>query len=51
MNHKPTEAPVKSGQPAPSYSEKVNNQKQKAVQREIAGRHKNTGTKDHQRGR
>lgn len=47
MNQKPKDAPHNSGQTAPSYSEEVIKQKQKAEQREIAGRHKNSGPNDH----
>lgn len=51
MNQKPKEPPHKSGQTTPSYSEEVIKQKQKAEQREIAGRHKNSGPKDHKGAR
>jgi hypothetical protein len=51
MNQKPKDAPHKSGQTPPSYSEEVTKQKQKAEQREIAGRHKNIGAKDHKGAR
>ena len=51
MNQKPKEPPHKTGQTPPSYSEDVIKQKQKAEQREIAGRHKNSGPKDHKGAR
>ncbi|MGB4062295.1 MAG: hypothetical protein WBK19_00540 [Azonexus sp.] len=51
MNQKPKETPPKSGQALPSYSEEVIKQKQKAEQREIAGRHRNSGAKDHKGAR
>lgn len=51
MNRKPKEVPHKSGQTSPSYSEEVIKQKQKAEQREIAGRHKNSGPKGHKGAR
>ena len=51
MNQKSKESPPKSGQTPPSYSEEVIKQKQKAEQREIAGRHKNSGPKDHKGAR
>ena len=51
MNPKPKELPHKAGQTPPAYSEEVIKQKQKAEQREIAGRHKNSGPKDHKGAR
>lgn len=51
MNQKPKEPPHKTGQTLPAYSEEVIKQKQKAEQREIAGRHKNSGPKDHKGAR
>jgi hypothetical protein len=51
MKQKPDEAPPKSGQTQPSYPAEVIKQKQKAEQREIAGRHKNSGPKDHKGAR
>jgi hypothetical protein len=51
MNQKPVEPAHKTGQIPPSYSEGVIKQKQKAEQREIAGRHKNSGPKDHKGSR
>ena len=41
----------KPGQPHPSPLEKVNKQKQKAEESEVAGRHKNSGQKDHKGAR
>ncbi len=37
----------KTGQARPSQSDDVNTQKQKAEAKEVAGRHKNDGQKDH----
>lgn len=51
MNQKPKGLPHKSGQTLPSYPAEVIKQKQKAEQREIAGRHKNSGAKDHKGAR
>jgi hypothetical protein len=51
MNQKPKDPPHKSGQTSPSYSEEVIKQKQKAEQQEVAGRHKNSGPKDHKGAR
>lgn len=51
MNQKPKDTPHKSGQTLPSYPAEVIKQKQKAEQREIAGRHKNSGAKDHKGAR
>lgn len=51
MNQKPKVQRGKSGQPPPSLSENVIKQKQKAEQREIAGRHKNDGQKGHKGAR
>jgi hypothetical protein len=51
MNQKPKDSPHKSGQAAPSYPDEVIKQKQRAEQREIAGRHKNSGPKDHKGAR
>ncbi len=41
----------KPGQIHPSPLEEVNKQKQKAEEREVAGRHKNDGQKDHKGSR
>jgi hypothetical protein len=51
MNQKPKDPPHKTGQTTPSFSDEVIKQKQKAEQREIAGRHKNSGPKDHKGAR
>ncbi|MBS1198850.1 MAG: hypothetical protein H6R18_2635 [Proteobacteria bacterium] len=47
MNQRPKDQHQKSGQTAPSPSEEVIKQQQKAEQREVAGRHKNDSPKDH----
>lgn len=41
----------KPGQAHPSHAEEANKQKQKAEEREVAGRHKNDGQKDHKGAR
>jgi len=41
----------KSGQVPPSPAENVIKQKQKAEEREVVGRHKNDGAKDHKGAR
>lgn len=51
MNQNPKEQHRKSGQAPPSTSEDVIKQQQKAEQREVAGRHKNDGPKDHKGAR
>lgn len=51
MNQQPKEQHHKSGQKPPSLPEEVIKQKQKAEQREVAGRHKNDGPKDHKGSR
>lgn len=51
MNQQPKEKPQKAGQTPPSLSEEVIKQKQRAEQREISGRHKNDGPKDHKGAR
>ncbi|WP_301278400.1 hypothetical protein [Dechloromonas sp.] len=51
MNQKTRDMPPTSGKKPPSFSEEVGRQKQKAEQREIAGRHKNSGQKDHKGAR
>jgi len=42
---------LKPGQTQPYPAEEVKKQKQKAEQREVAGRHKNDGQKDHKGAR
>ena len=39
------------GQTPPSHTEEANKQKQEAEQKEVAGRHKNDGQKDHKGAR
>lgn len=51
MNQQPKEQQRKTGQLPPNLPEAVIKQKQKAEQREVAGRHKNAGQKDHKGAR
>jgi hypothetical protein len=51
MNQKTRDMPPASGKKPLSFSEEVGRQIQKAEQREIAGRHKNSGQKDHKGAR
>lgn len=51
MTQQSKDQPQKSGPPQPSLSAKVIKQKQEAEQKEVAGRHKNDGQKDHKGAR
>jgi hypothetical protein len=51
MTRIPDKSPRQPGQTQPSYPAEVIKQKQKAEEREIAGRHKNSGPKDHKGAR
>lgn len=51
MTQQTKDQPQKPGQAYPSREVEVNKQKQKAEQREVAGRHKNDGQKDHKGAR
>ena len=51
MSKKSKDVPVKPHQPAPVPAEAVNKQKQQAEELEVAGRHKNSGQKDHKGAR
>ena len=50
MTHQTKDQQQKPGQTYPSQEE-ANKQKQKAEEREVAGRHKNDGQKDHKGAR
>ena len=51
MNKQTKDQPPKPGQTHPPSSVDVNKEKQKAEAREVAGRHKNDGPKDHKGAR
>jgi hypothetical protein len=51
MNQQPKAPHRKAGEIPPSLPEEVIKQKQRAEQREISGRHKNDGKKDHKGAR
>lgn len=51
MTQQTREQQQKPAQSAPSPTEAANQQKQKAEQQEVAGRHKNDGQKDHKGAR
>ena len=51
MTQQTNEQHQKPGQTPPSHAEEANKQKQEAEQKEVAGRHKNDGQKDHKGAR
>ena len=51
MNKQTKELQQKPGQTRPSHLEEANKQRQKAEEREVSGRHKNDGQKDHKGAR
>jgi len=51
MNKQTKDLLQKLGQSRPAPTEELNKQRQKAEEREVSGRHKNDGQKDHKGAR